>query len=102
MSRSKDIALGPIILLELDKLRILKVVLKVQNISYICTTPLIYALVIVPNHANISVSLRKQFHEPVLYIIRILILVHHYIFKSVAVLKKNALICLEHSQSVEQ
>ena len=85
MSCSQYIPCGAIVLLKLYNFRLRKILFKVKYISYVGSPPLVYALVVIADHAKVFVGLGEQFNDLILYVIGILIFVYHYICKSVLI-----------------
>ena len=100
--RVQNVPLAPVVLLQLDDLRLRKIRLKVQDVPDIRPAPLVNALVVVPDHAQIVVPVRQLADQPVLNMVRILILVHHDILKTLLVAQQNLLIPLKEFHSVQQ
>ena len=91
----KYIATGSIVLFQLDNLRILIFLLKVQDIGYIRSSELVYGLIIVSHHTQVPVFSRKHLDQQKLYVISILILVNHDISESILICIKDIRIVLE-------
>ena len=102
MGRRKNVPAGPVVLLQLYDLRLRKILFKVQNVPYVGASPLVYALVVVAYDAEVVVSLGKKSYEPVLNMVGVLILVHHYVSEPVLIFCKNPLILLQQPYGVEK
>ena len=85
----KNYICRPVILFKFNNACILKIVFKIKNILYISTSPAINTLVIITNNAKIMMLSWQQFYKLILWRICILILVYHYILKTVLILFKN-------------
>ena len=77
MCRRQDVSVRTVILLKLDYLCIRKVLLKVQNILNISTSPLINALIIVAHHTKVAACACEKPDNFILQPVRILIFVNH-------------------------
>ena len=80
---------GAIVLLQFKNLCRAVIIFKLKDIIDICTPEGINTLRIVANHANTLMLFRQLFHNQVLRIVGILVLVHQNILKIPAVLVQN-------------
>ena len=76
IGRVQDVGRGAVVLLELDDLRIRKVLFKVQNVADIRAAPAVDRLIVVADDAEVAALLCQQAHEHILRVVGILILVH--------------------------
>ncbi len=102
MSRIKYIAAGAIVLLQLYHPGAWEIFFKVENIGYISASPLVYALVVISDHTQVMMLLRKHFYESVLYSVGILIFVNHYVSESLLIFQKHRLVCLKEPDGVKK
>ena len=79
MGCRENVSAGAVILFEFYDFSLRKILFKVEYVPYIGSSPLIYALVVVSDNAQVLMRLGHQFHYLILNMIRILILVYHYI-----------------------
>jgi hypothetical protein len=86
---------GPIVLLEADHPGVGKVVFKAQYISEVSASPAVNGLVIVPDHADVSVHFRQRLDEAVLDVICILKLVDQHVHPPPTIVFQNVGMGLE-------
>ena len=76
-----DVPLGTVVLHQTELRNAFPLRRKLKNVSYRRTTKTIQTLVVIPDDANITVSLRNQENQTLLDIVSVLILVDHHIPK---------------------
>ena len=76
-----NVPLGTVVLHQTELRNAFPLQRKLKNVSYRRTTKTIQTLVVIPDDANITVSLRNQENQPLLDIVSVLILVDHHIPK---------------------
>ena len=82
---------GAVILLQPHHLRLGIHLLKIQDIADIRPPEFVDGLIVIPHHTEISAAGCKQPHQLKLRRVRVLILVHHDIGKTVLVILQNLL-----------
>ena len=93
--RIQNILRTAVILLQLNDLRVRKILLKIEDISDIRTPKFVDRLIIVTDHTQIAVFARQQTDQFKLRRIRVLILVHHDIFEPFLIIVEHLHIRLE-------
>ena len=109
MGRVEDVARRPVILLQLDDLRVLEILFEFQDVPDIGAAPLVYALVVVADDADV-VSLDSLFvlclcehlDELVLSLVRVLVLVDHDVLEAPLILEEDRFILLKKLHGLEQ
>ena len=91
-----------IILLQLDHLCIRKCFFKIKNVVDIRTSELVNRLIIITDHTEISVLCRQQTDKLELNRVRILILIHHNVLKTILVIIQYFRIGFEKFNSFEK
>ena len=91
-----------VVLLQFDNGRIRKVLLEVEDVPDVGSSPLVDALVVVTDHADVPVTFREVFDEFVLRPVGVLILVDHDVSEAVAVPFEDRLVLFEKSDRVEK
>ena len=66
IGRMKDVLCGAVILFQSDDFRFRKVFLKIENISYLCSSPAIDGLIIVSDHTDIPMPIDDLSDEMIL------------------------------------
>ena len=79
IGRLKDVLGGTVILLKGDDFRPRKVLLKIKNVSDLCSSPTIDGLIIVPDHADILMLLHQTSDQMILNEVGVLEFVHHHV-----------------------
>jgi hypothetical protein len=75
----KNVLSGAIILLQGDDFSFWKVLLKIQNISNLCSSPAVDGLVIISDHTDVPMGFHHLFDELILDQVGILKFIHHHI-----------------------
>ena len=95
MRSAQDVRARTVILLELDDFGTGKILLEFEDVADVGAPPLIDALVVVPDDAEVAVDGSQHVYELVLQHIRILILVDHQIAEALLVLSQNVRVTFE-------
>ena len=66
-----------VILLELEDLRVGKIVFEIEDVADVGAAPFVDRLILVADHADISGSCRERLHQQVLHAIGVLVLIDH-------------------------
>ena len=77
----ENIARRAVVLLETDGEGVLILLLKGENVLNGGASEAIDTLIVVAHHADVAVRRGKQLYEHILGVVRVLILVHHYVFE---------------------
>ena len=101
MRRVDDVGRGAVVLLQLDDLRAGEILFEFQNVADIRAAPLVDALVVVPDDAEVAVFLRQQVDEAVLQHVRVLIFVHHDVAELVLVAQQRLFVAFEQPHRVQ-
>ena len=91
-----------VVLLELHDFRISEILFELQYVPYICTSPLIYALVVVADHTYVIMRLGEHLYECVLQSVRVLVLIYHYVSEPVLIFQQHGLVLFEKAHCIEQ
>ena len=102
MRRRQNIAVGAIVLFELDHTRLRKIFFKVEDVADVCAAPLVDTLVIIADHAKILTRLGQQADNLVLDVVGILIFVHEDVTETVLIIREDIRIVTQHMQGVDQ
>ena len=95
VGRVQDRAGGAVVLLQLDDLRILEHVLKVEDIPDVRPTEFVDGLVVIPHHAQVPVFCRQGADKLELDIVRVLVLIHHDVAEALLVIVQHVRLGLQ-------
>ena len=98
----QDIAGRTVILFQFDHLGIIKYMFKIQDVLNVRTAEFINGLIIVANHAQVTVLGCQQMDQFELYCIRILILVYHDITETLLIIFQYIFLRLEKLHRLKQ
>ena len=102
MSRIEYRRCRSVVLLELHDFRISEILFELQYVPYICTSPLVYALVVVADHTYVIVRLCEHLYECVLQSVRILVLIDHYVSEPVLIFQQHSFVLFEKAHCIEK
>ena len=102
MRRCEDVAGRAVVLLQLDDLRAGEVLLEVEDVGDVRAAPLVDALVIVADDADVAVLFGQRPDELVLDMVGVLVLVDHDVAESPLILIEHGLVALKEADRVEQ
>ena len=99
--RVKDVLRGAVVLLETDRARALVFLFKIQNVGDVRAAEAVDALVVVADHADVAMAVRKQPHQLVLHPVRVLILVDEDVAEFALVVRSYIRLVLQQAHRVE-
>ena len=99
--RVKNILRGTVVLLETDRARTLVFLFKIQDVGDVRAAEAIDALVVVADHADVAMAVRKQPHQLVLHPVRVLILVDEDVAEFALVVRSYIRLVLQQAHRVE-